>query len=348
MAKPNHGSIVSDYVHQLLAEREPGAGGIGQQVREVARNNADGDPDVLPGQIILVHDGNQTTVATLAEAIEDAVDGDTILVGAGVYTESLTINESLTILGAEGATLNGGIYIGEGGDGTVIDNLDIEGGATVAGESGLIGVFVQANDVTISDSTFTGDETAGTADRGVLTSTGDFEGLTVSGNTFIGWDTGVYLNPGMDATVTGNTFTENEVGLSADQDANTVVQISGNSFSSSGLEHIGFGVLGEGANEDIGDQVFDNTFDESAPEVSVYLLGDNQTVVASDAADVFIWTDAGDAWTISEFDGAADLIDLGGAPYVAVVDGGNVEVTIGATDLIVIAGQTSFDPGWIV
>ena len=132
----------------------------------------------------------------------------------GAAGESILISEDLTIIGTDDTQINGGFYIGAGGDGTTIENVTILGGAPVAGESGLIGVFVQADNVTVSGSTFIGDGLPGTADRELLTSIGDAQGLVVSDNTFQNWDTGVYLNPGTDAEVTGNTFTNNVVGLS--------------------------------------------------------------------------------------------------------------------------------------
>ena len=104
------------------------------------------------------------------------------------------------------------------------------------------------------------------------TSIGDAQGLVVSDNTFQNWDTGVYLNPGTDAEVTGNTFTNNVVGLSADADLTDVdVTVTGNTFSNNQLEQVGFGVTGVGAEEDVGAQVANNTFVGPAPDVSIYL-----------------------------------------------------------------------------
>jgi hypothetical protein len=141
------------------------------------------------GNIVVVHDdGTFTSADSLAAAVELAVNGETIFIGSGSYdVGSVAINEDLTIIGTTDTQINGGFYIGAGGDGTTIDNVTINGGAPVVGEAGMVGVFVQADDVTITNSTFNGDEINGTADRGIVTSITDAQGLVISDNTFTGW-----------------------------------------------------------------------------------------------------------------------------------------------------------------
>ena len=96
--------------------------------------------------------------------------------------------------------------------------------------------------------------------------------------------------PGTDAQVTDNTFDNNFVGLSADQDATSDVSITQNTFSNSVFEQVGFGVMGDGNSEDVGAQVTDNTFVGATPEVSVYLLASNQNVTLSEADDTIVYT----------------------------------------------------------
>jgi hypothetical protein len=310
------------------------------------------------GNVVVVHaDGTFDSFATIADAVAAAIDDETIFIGSGTFEAgSILISEDLTIIGAEGTQINGGFFIGAGGDGTTIDNVAINGGAAVAGESGLIGIFVQADDVTITNSTFNGDANVATADRGILTSITDGQGLVISGNTFTGWNTGVYLNPGTDAQVTDNTFEDNNVGLSADQDETSNVLVTDNTFTDSAFEQIGFGVVGVGTSEDVGSQVFGNTFENTnpdVPEVSVYLLEADQTIGATIADDTFVYVDnavAGEAWTINGFDPAADQINLNGVALAGdpVETATEVTLALETGDEIHLLGVNDFDPGWIV
>lgn len=80
--------------------------------------------------------GNTTTAnySTIQEAINAAKAGDTITVSSGTYNEAITINKSLTLLGA-GANIN-----------------PIEGGRST-GESILTGTYpvtITASDVTLN------------------------------------------------------------------------------------------------------------------------------------------------------------------------------------------------------
>lgn len=295
--------------------------------------------------VVVTHlDGSFDSYATIKEAVAASLDGETIFVGAGTYAEgSVLVDKDITIVGAEGATLEGGFYVGAGGDGATIDNLTIEGGAAVVGEAGPVGVFVQADNVTVTNSTFIGDNVDATADRGLVTSIGDAQGLIVSGNTFTDFNTGVYLNPGTNAQVTDNTFDHNYVGLSADQDSTSDVQVSGNTFENSVFQQVGFGVLGANNTEDVGAQVFDNTFVGTAPETTVYLLDAQQTAAATVGADTFIWADdnasANTTWTIESFNAATDQLDIGAATVttsVASLDG--VTLTLSTHDVIEVHG----------
>jgi hypothetical protein len=306
--------------------------------------------------VVVVHsDGTFASFATITEAVDAAISGETIFIGEGTFGvagESILINEDLTIIGTDDTQINGGFYIGAGGDGTTIDNVTIQGGAPVAGESGLIGVFVQADNVTISGSTFIGDGVDATPDRGLLTSITDAQGLVVSDNTFTAWNTGVFLNPGTDAQVTANNFIANVVGLSADSDSTSDVTVTGNTFNNNELEQVGFGVVGAGANEDVGAQVANNTFVGMAPDVSIYLYDPNQTVTASAAQDTLVYVDngiAGDSWTIESFATTQDQIELGAATVDnTTVAGGNLTLELSTGDTLQLVGVIMFDPTWLV
>jgi len=269
------------------------------------------------------------------------------------------VDRDITISGSgESTVIEGGFYVGAGGDGTAIQNLAIHGGAAVTGEAGPVGVFAQADNVTIENSTFVGDSTNDTFDRGILTSITDGQGLVVTNNTFTGWDTGVYLNPGTDAQVTDNTFESNFVGLSTDQDATSDVNvmISGNTFTDNAFQQVGVGVLGAENVEDVGAQVFDNTFEGMAPQVSVYLFGDGQTVTGTEAEDTFVFTNPDPAipesWTINGFDtaGTTDHLELGTAliAYEDQTTLGGVTLTLDTGDQIQLTGVIDFQDAWLV
>jgi parallel beta-helix repeat protein len=228
------------------------------------------------GRILLVGNGGFDTVQ---DAVDAANNGDTILLAGGVtFTETVTVNKDVTITSSgTDAFIVGGLHVVS--DGVTIDNVTIRNGALITGE--VAGVFVQANNVTITNSVFDGNNTA--ASRGILTATGVITGLTISNNEFEGWATGAYLNPSTTASITGNNFHDNTVGLSVDDWEGTTV--GSNTFTNNTFEHIGAGVFD--ANENLSAQILaSNTFSGTAPEVSVYPLGGTQSITGTLHDDV--------------------------------------------------------------
>ena len=118
------------------------------------------------------------------------------------------------------------------------------------------------------------------------------------------------------------------------------------------FEQVGFGVIGAGNTEDVGAQVFDNTFVGTAPQVDVYLYDPDQTVTASAAADTFVYIDngvAGDDWTIDDFNTTSDHLELGAANVATTSEsGGDLTLTLTTGDELHLQGVTTFDPGWLV
>ncbi|WP_422369115.1 beta strand repeat-containing protein [Pelagibius sp.] len=204
--------------------------------------------DIVVGNV----EGDDYT--TIQDAIDAAQDGDTIYVRAGNYDETVTINKLVKLYGAFGdvaaddsdrsgtgeTTIQGAIILSDGADGTTIDGFTIADGATVQGQLAGIYLAAGATDVVIENNVF---ERSGGFDsfRGILTTSGGGNsGLTISQNSFTGWATGVFLNPGStDAEVSGNVFDGNFVGMSVDGPDATL--IAGNTFTNNGFEGLGIG-----------------------------------------------------------------------------------------------------------
>ncbi|MXQ14637.1 hypothetical protein [Microvirga makkahensis] len=190
MAKSNHGSAVSAFVHaQQEARVEGGPRGIGPFVSEFARNKTqpEPEPDFTDGVITVVKDeegGVTLSFATFAEALAYSDDGDTLQVGAGVYNEVIDLDESVTILGEEGAILDGSGFVTEIDTTSTIELFDGFSGGSI---SGLTVKAVQDGNAVV---TITGEAVTD---------------VTLEGNTFDAGDntTGplVYLNPDADSFV---------------------------------------------------------------------------------------------------------------------------------------------------
>ncbi len=195
--------------------------------------------------------GNDFTVQS---AINAASSGDTILVGVGTYSEEITIDTPLTILGEQAGVdargrdadaetvIEGNIILRSGADNTLIDGFTLQEGASIGGEFAAIYLANGASDVTVQNTLFIrSGEVDGDAHRGILTTfNGDNIDLIVSKNSFSGWATGVYLNPGAtNADVSDNDFDGNFVGMSIDGPDNT--NVTGNFFDNNLFEALGIG-----------------------------------------------------------------------------------------------------------
>jgi nitrous oxidase accessory protein NosD len=195
MAKSNHGSQVSAFVHaQQEARIEGGPRGIGPAVSEFARNKTqpEPEPDFTDGVITVVKDegGDTQSFATFAEALAYSDDGDTLQVGAGIYKEAIDLDESVTIVGEEGAVLDGSEITVSAGTQATIELFDGFSGGSI---SGLTVTAVQDGNAVVS---ITGEAVSD---------------VTLEGNTFsAGENTSgsvVYLNSGaLDFEIEGNVF----------------------------------------------------------------------------------------------------------------------------------------------
>ena len=220
-AKENHGQTVKAAVQEAQAARGEGVHpGIGAQVSAVANAKGEVLPpvDFADGAITVVKDeGGTQTFTSFAQALDYADDGDTLQVGAGVYAEAIDLDESVTIIGEEGAVLDGsGVETGVATTATVELFDGFSGGSitglrviAVEGGNALVSIIGEAvTDVSLTGNVFdAGANTVGAvvylnpgAD-GVLIEGNSFEGAALTGSPLLGVE-------GDNVTVDGNTFGE--------------------------------------------------------------------------------------------------------------------------------------------
>ena len=195
------------------------------------------------------------------------------------YDEDIVLDRAVTILGANhgvagtgtrGAesVITGGFEIT--GAGAVIDGVRITGGALAFGS--LDAIHVSADNVTITNSVLQG---AGVADTFALeTEAGaGITGLVISNNLIAGWNDGVSLQQGTEATITGNTL-QDMVGLALRLDGPAATtSVTGNFFlNNPGTGHIGVGVFD--GDLDVGSIIGANTLDASGGRIGIFANDD--------------------------------------------------------------------------
>jgi len=236
--------------------------------------------------------------------VDAASAGDTIDISAGTYTEAVVVDKSLTILGANAgvpgqlgsrgaeSTLVGGIQVASGADNTVIDGLNIQDGALFG--TVTAGVFVDANTVTVTNSLIeqTGVFGSPAGTIGIFTDMGA-QNADIGNNLVSGFATGLNLNTEDSlATVTGNVFSLNLVGLS--EGGAGAVDISGNTFIDNVEKHLEIHAalasdeLVFDANASVGRNTFVGVPSEAA-EVSIDPVptAEGQTFIGTDNDDQF-------------------------------------------------------------
>ncbi len=192
--------------------------------------------------------------ATIQAAIDSSAAGDTIRVAQGSYSESLTLSTSRLILqGAQSGVdakgrsateseITGYINITGNADSVVIDGFSILEGAAISGSKAGVYVSNNAINITIQNNLFTRSGTVdGDTFRGIVNAIGGNQtGLVIQNNSFSGWATGIFLNPGpKGAQVLNNELKGNFVGVSVDGPDSTV--FTGNSFEDNVFENLGIG-----------------------------------------------------------------------------------------------------------
>jgi hypothetical protein len=221
MAKTNHGQDVSAFVHeQQDARGDSGNMGIGAAVSEFARthDHQQHQTDFADGVITVLNaDGSSVgQFTTFADALLHATDGATLEVGQGTYHEAINLDQNVTIIGENGAVLDGSAITASAGTQGTIQLFDGFSGGSISG------LDVKAVD-------------GGNAVVSIIGQ--DVSNVTLQGNTFDGGantvGSVVYLNPGatdfviQDNTLQGAALTGSPLlGIEGDN-----VQVSHNTFA---------------------------------------------------------------------------------------------------------------------
>ena len=289
---------------------------------------AQSDIRVEVADIIVAADGSGN-FTTIQEAIDNADPGATILVREGTYDEDLVIGTQVTLLGmqrgvdAGGAARSGAesVILGtvrllDAADGSTIDGFSLQEGGSVSGslagiylDPNATGITIQNNILSRSDNT---DLTDGS--RGILTTSGgDNDDLTISQNSFTGWSTGVFLNPGAGtAEISDNVFSGNNVGVSVDGPDG--VQLTGNDFTDNAFEAVGLGPVVPAGSAEASLQVTLSGNEIGAGngndgDIGVYVNG--LTVTADAASDGTVLRLQGDSVTDLTLLGEGDVTVVG-------------------------------------
>lgn len=178
-----------------------------------------------------------TAFSDINAAVDAAQAGDTVRVLQGDYSGIVTIDESITLEGAN-AGISAGVHAGNRGaettldgaiivdaDNVTIDGLTIEGGADIV--SDVAGVFLAAgaSDVTIQNNIITGEG----AGRGILSAfNGENNNITIRENDIGSWTTAIFNQGNETVVVQSNVIHDNVAGVA--NDFATDVLVRGNTF----------------------------------------------------------------------------------------------------------------------
>jgi Ca2+-binding RTX toxin-like protein/chemotaxis receptor (MCP) glutamine deamidase CheD len=209
------------------------------------------DVDAELGSTFIVAEG-----MSIQEAIDNASDGDTIMLRAGTFTEDLTISKAITLIGA-----NGGIAGADAGRGaeTIIDGAVTV--STAAGSVSINGIellnssdnattfngltLTGAANLSLMNSVFASVGANGNIDRAVYLTTAALGAIVIADNAFAGasvdkystanWSSGIWSDGSASSlTITGNVFDHVRTAMNLDSYDDATSNVSGNSINNSG------------------------------------------------------------------------------------------------------------------
>ena len=189
------------------------------------------------------------TYSSIQAAISAAASGDMITIGAGTYSELLTIDKNLTLQGAGAAhvTINGGgngsvVTIGSGATVT-IDGVTITGGNSTASFYRGGGGIINDGTLTVTNSILSGNSASGygggIANFGTLT----VANSTLSGNSAYG---GAGIDNDGTLTVTNSTFSGNSADYGGGIYSVALVTVTNSTLSSNSAARSGGGIYNDG------------------------------------------------------------------------------------------------------
>ena len=163
------------------------------------------------------------------------------------------------------------------GDGAVVDGFTIDG-------DHFGGISVRADHVVVANTILVNREGPSTRGEGLLIRSGHTD-LSVTGNTFAGWQMGLLIGNQFEGTIADNLFTGNGIGLSmVDTSAAHVVA---NVF----LHCLRYRRQPSSVGDHLSGAVLGNFFSAGAPEVTLHGLAAVNTITGTTAADMI---DVGD------------------------------------------------------
>ncbi len=179
------------------------------------------------GQAVEGHVFGTDAFATVADGVAGVEAGGTVNVAAGVYTQRLNINKSLTLLGAQAGVdpTSAGVRVD-----LAVESIITEAGLSTPNPDVLIDIANGVTNVTIDGFTLNGDQTNSTADTCVVrcASSGSVSDVLIANNVMDGRD-GVLLKTGDNVQVASNRMTVNRTAVVC-QYAGSGLAISGNAF----------------------------------------------------------------------------------------------------------------------
>jgi len=178
-----------------------GNDGIIDDPKRIDEENRDSYPLVSPLTPPIYNLNTRLGYIRIQEAIDSAQSGNTIIVRNGTYSENVTINKSLTLIGIMGSTVINGT-------GTLVN--------------------ITANHVTLRGFTIRG---SGSTDIGILLSNSN--NIVISENTVTWKGYGIWLDRSDSCHISGNTITNNTEGIHLESSGNAIISrntLTNNSF----------------------------------------------------------------------------------------------------------------------